>query len=63
MSRGFNEIVASDRGRIDVVDTSGARSETARRIFRALDDLFPELNDGSVDFEETLLRFDQAHKH
>ncbi len=63
VSRGFSEIVASDRGRIDVVDTSGARSETARLIFRALDDLFPELNDGSVDFEETLLRFDQAHKH
>lgn len=63
VSEGFRDILAHDDGRISVIDTSGKHSDTARRIFDSLGDIFSEFRDGSVDFEETLVSFDADHKH
>lgn len=63
VSRGFDTLCQKEPNRIIKIDTKGAHSDTAKQIFNALADLFPELEDGSVDFKETLSNFDERHKH
>lgn len=63
VSEGFRHIKQTDPDRIEVIDTSGKHSDTARQIFKAVEDLFPWLTDGSVDMEAVLEELDGAHAH
>lgn len=63
VSSGFREIAESNPQRVSVIDASGKHSETALQIFEALSSYFPWLTDGSVDFDEALMKFDESHIH
>ncbi len=63
VSSGYKRAAQRHPDRIDVVDTSGKHSDTARSLFDSLGLIFPELVDGSVDFKETFERFDREHEH
>lgn len=47
VAAGFEDAAMREPDRIRVVDSSGRRSDTARKVFRALSDLFPWMADES----------------
>lgn len=57
----FDDLAREEDGRIGVVETMGAHSDTARAIFAELGDLFPWLLDGTYPLDAELAAFDGAH--